>query len=334
MSHILKPAYRDPGAPAAVRMRPERNVFELEYPLPHTPAHFDPRAEGDVRMRRMRHRASELPMQCLHFLGIMRGGALHLHPVASLQQVKPDMSYLDEALRSAADESAAAAAAAASAAGAPTRVTATFRRTDERALAARRSSYAFLRAYEESVPWQSLAVLGAGSPQANWLRDNMQRHPVALLRSLELPVEALGGPAALALAEYKAAIDAQGSAAVAAASAAGSKDASTRARMAALRLAEQRLLLAAADPATFLRLEAEASLKPMRETQRPVTAYMTELTGGEAGRGGGRPGGSSVGGSAGDGGALGNTVKWCVRMHVQLHPSRVSRYAMQMMCCV
>lgn len=314
MSHILKPAYRDPGAPAAVRMRPERNVFEMEYTLPHTPAHFDPRAEGDVRMRRMRHRASELPMQCIHLLGIMRGGALHLHPVASLQQVKPDMSYLDEALRSAADESAAAAAAAASAAGAPTRVTATFRRTDERALAARRSSYAFLRAYEESAPWQSLTVMGSGTRQAHWLRETMQRHPVALLRSLELPIETLGGATLMAIADYKMVIESQGASLIPPAAAGGSsKDAAAvaRARADAVRLAELQLAKAVAYPEHFLALEAFAALKPLRDS-KPVTGYMTELTGGAAGRGGGRPGGSSVGGSAGDGGALGNTVKWCV----------------------
>jgi hypothetical protein len=37
---------------------------------------------------------------------------------------------------------------------------ASFKRTDERALAARRSSYAFLKQSEEVVPWAPLSVQG------------------------------------------------------------------------------------------------------------------------------------------------------------------------------
>jgi hypothetical protein len=42
----------------------------------------------------------------------------------------------------------------------PTRMAASFKRTDERALAARRSSYAFLKQSEEVVPWAPLSVQG------------------------------------------------------------------------------------------------------------------------------------------------------------------------------
>jgi hypothetical protein len=33
------------------------------------PAHFDPRAAGDARLRRVRHRAVEMPMHAMHFIG-------------------------------------------------------------------------------------------------------------------------------------------------------------------------------------------------------------------------------------------------------------------------
>lgn len=81
-----------------MRLRVDRNVFELEHNISRAAGHFDVRAEADPRMRRIRHRAVEMPMHAQHLVGIVEGHTLHLHPLASIQQVKPDMSYLDEAL--------------------------------------------------------------------------------------------------------------------------------------------------------------------------------------------------------------------------------------------
>lgn len=164
LTHMIKPVFARPQAPAAVRMRPERNIFEMEFPIPGQ-EHFDSRAEGDPRMKRMRHRAQEMPMEGQHMIGVLDGRCLHLHPLASVQQVRPDMSYVDEALSGVNSSDGLDGGASSALPSAAHKATASFKRSDERANAARKSSYNYLKQHEEAIPWQPLSVIS--NPQVS-----------------------------------------------------------------------------------------------------------------------------------------------------------------------
>lgn len=52
--------------PAAVRLRPNRNSFEVEYAVRTEGPNFDDRAKDDPRMARVRHRSAPVPMKAIH----------------------------------------------------------------------------------------------------------------------------------------------------------------------------------------------------------------------------------------------------------------------------
>ena len=56
---------------------------------------FDSRAASDPRMRRLRHKSTEVPLKTVNMVGVIRPDGLHLCPVHSLHILRPDMSYLD-----------------------------------------------------------------------------------------------------------------------------------------------------------------------------------------------------------------------------------------------
>jgi hypothetical protein len=155
LSHHLRPEYRAPDVPVAVNMRPEQKMFELEYAVPTSYDHFDGRAVRDERMTRMKHTASEVSLKSSHFVGIVDSSddipCVHLHPLESLQIVRPDMRYLDVAEAPVVTKKSTE----------PTRMTAQFKRTDARAVAARKNSFAHLKEVEESDPWVPLSTHSA-----------------------------------------------------------------------------------------------------------------------------------------------------------------------------
>lgn len=190
LTHPLRPSYRAPDAPAAARLRPERNKFEFEYAIPQTALNFDDRAASDPRMRKLKHKSAEVPMKTTHFVGIVRSGALHLHPIQSLQMVRPDMTYLDTA---GTGEGTPAAPLAATAVR--TAISAQFKRTDDRAVAARNRSYGYFRSQEEADPWIPLVAHGPDAPRAGRVRDLLTSHPDDLFESdeaYEAHVEGVG----------------------------------------------------------------------------------------------------------------------------------------------
>lgn len=102
---------------------------------------------------------------------MLAGGALHLHPLASVQSMRPDMAYLDAA---AAAEAAAAAAAGGDGKGAAGisalhRVGPQFRRVEDKAtIAARRSTWGYLASQEDADDQVRLkpVALAARNPTA------------------------------------------------------------------------------------------------------------------------------------------------------------------------
>jgi hypothetical protein len=82
-------------APVAARTREERNQWELEYSVDTSSGNFDPRAATDPRMRRMKHKSSEVPLKTVNAIGVLSDDGLHLTPLHSLQIIRPDMGYLD-----------------------------------------------------------------------------------------------------------------------------------------------------------------------------------------------------------------------------------------------
>ena len=178
-THPLRPSYRPPSIPATARLRPERNRFDLEYAVPTEASHFDERAVSDASTLKMRHRVSEVPMKSTHWVGIVKEGTVHLHPLQSLQMVRPDMGHLDgiqglglsssssaplgagggtmrTSLNSVPFSASSSSSFSPSATSSRTAVAAQFRRTDEKALAARNRSYGFFRTMEETDPWVNL----------------------------------------------------------------------------------------------------------------------------------------------------------------------------------
>ena len=72
-------------------------------------------------------------------VGVIAGDQLHLQPLHSLQLVRPDMAYLDR------KEIVSGQRPSGADGDVMQRVTSQFRKMDDRAAAARRSSFAFLQ---------------------------------------------------------------------------------------------------------------------------------------------------------------------------------------------
>lgn len=96
----------------------------------------------------MRHKATEVPLKAIHAVGVVQGNEVHLTPIHSVQQFRPDMSYLDDVAANADDSRSNVAQAV--------RIQTQFRRADEKASAARRHSYAYLKQYQDDEPWVRL----------------------------------------------------------------------------------------------------------------------------------------------------------------------------------
>ena len=154
-------------------MRPARNAWELEYAV-ESGGNFDSRAASDVRMRRMRHKSTEVPLKTVNTVGMLREDGLHLCPVHAMHIIRPDMSYLDPpdpkaggASAGVGDDAGAAAGAGAAADLQPVRLSAvTARSADARR---KRESFAVLQQLDADDPWvplvvQTAQVGGAGGP--------------------------------------------------------------------------------------------------------------------------------------------------------------------------
>ena len=146
-------------------LRGERNTVEFGYAVGGGEQQ-DPRASRDPNMAVMKHRGCDVPLKSLHMVGVLRGGALHLHPVHSMQLVRPDLGYLDASLLQGGGTTRATESRGGSGAVASVKLDVHFKRMDERALATRRSSYAHWVSLEEGDPPLPLAPVGASSPAA------------------------------------------------------------------------------------------------------------------------------------------------------------------------
>ena len=104
-------------------------------------------------MARIKHRSAQVPLKAVHTVGVVAGGALHLHPLTSMQQLRPDMGFLDPQPELPSPSAAASSSSSSSAAGGQqsvSKVGPQFRRVEDKAAQmARRSTWTYLqvRAY-------------------------------------------------------------------------------------------------------------------------------------------------------------------------------------------
>jgi hypothetical protein len=135
VAHPLRPAYRAPPLPTRVTFRAAKREFACEYPIAGAPPgaaahgdvpsgdadHFDSAAANcEPSFARVLLRSAEVPSKAVQVVGVVRGGALVLSPLASVQIVRPDMGHLDPPDVAAAFSPAAAAEAARATAAAAT----------------------------------------------------------------------------------------------------------------------------------------------------------------------------------------------------------------------
>lgn len=140
---------------------------------------FDKRAERDTRMQYVRCRSAEVSLKHIHMVGalvvreeeaaeeaeegeaptpaaarrVRQRAELHLHPLQSVQLLRPDMSYLDTPETKAGP-------------GTATLVTSHFKRSDDgKAHPGRRSTFAQHKAAEEEEPFVKLVHVRAARRQ-------------------------------------------------------------------------------------------------------------------------------------------------------------------------
>lgn len=220
LTYPLKQANNPPILPSNVRMRPSRRVFETEYPLDPYGDNFDTVARGDSLASRTRLKSTEVSFKAVHTIGIVEGNTLHLAPITSIQQLRPDMSHLDipaaanennhhhEVSSTPSKRNSSGGVSSSSLSGTttnnpnpaypsssppsngsgdPVRVTTTFRRAvnDERVEAFRRATYAFHTAQEEADNFVNLQPHDAVSPLAKHIKTKLTES--TSLRSLSSP---------------------------------------------------------------------------------------------------------------------------------------------------
>ena len=180
LSYPLRPSYRPTELPSGVRMRPLRRSMEVVSDRDLASSHFDSRALGDARMRESRLKSSEVPPKGVQLIGIVDGasGVLHVAPLTSLQVMRPDITYLDTALKTPPEGLQLPPRANASQ---PVKLQTQFRRRDpstfKAAEAYRRATWAYHVAQDEADAWVDLDVHGPSSASARAVRSNLTSAP-------------------------------------------------------------------------------------------------------------------------------------------------------------
>jgi DNA-directed RNA polymerase-3 subunit RPC5 len=159
--------------PEAARVKSRHQLMELDYQTPENIQEF-----GQYHMPSRTYTSHTIPVSTHLALGKMinEPGAvgLHLVPLTHITQMRPTFHHVDEAMstatKTADDELKREKAEAAKIERKPL---AFQKKESERAAIARKSSYAYKKASEESEPWHSLQVHEEGSAASNEVLKKM-----------------------------------------------------------------------------------------------------------------------------------------------------------------
>jgi DNA-directed RNA polymerase-3 subunit RPC5 len=156
------------SSPESARMKPRHCKIELDYRTPSD----DIGDLGSYQMSRRTYKSHTIPVSTHMTLGRMvnepGSKGLHLIPLSRITQMRPSFSHIDEAttcLTATVDDDIVKREAEASSIE---RKPLTFQKKEsDRAAMARKSTYAYKKASEESEPWNNLEVYDKDSPEAN-----------------------------------------------------------------------------------------------------------------------------------------------------------------------
>eukprot|EP00934_Nitzschia_sp_Nitz4_P009412 Nitzschia sp. Nitz4//scaffold11_size288233//157476//158867//NITZ4_000777-RA/size288233-processed-gene-0.181-mRNA-1//1//CDS//3329534083//9402//frame0 len=169
---LQRQQHRTTSAPLAARVRTNHCMIELDYPT-HTSDGSGQEYNGQFHMATRTYSSQTIPISTHMALGKLvpseDGGsaasALHLVPLTRIAQMRPNFNHVNEATlqtsSSALDDDDAAVPLDASSSS---RKPLTFQKKEsERAALARKSSYSYKKASEDSEMWLSLDVYGEES---------------------------------------------------------------------------------------------------------------------------------------------------------------------------
>lgn len=132
----------------AARVRPKNRMLELEW-TPPTGKHIDPEAE---QLERRKLNSSLVRPMTNYGCGLVKDGVLHLAPIHTTMQMRPDFSHIDEC-----DEE-------------KPKLAAVGLKRRGRDIA---PQYAAKRAAQDAEPWTSLKVAQDDSPEADDIRARL-----------------------------------------------------------------------------------------------------------------------------------------------------------------
>ena len=154
------------------RMKPHRNLLELDLALDTECSNYDPDSRLCAPTRTIKSHA--VPAKANYTVGALRGNELHLTPLHAAVQMRPSFQLVDEL-----DEkdkeangqpkedpraSAAAKKAEAASSGAPDVYKVTIKRAEtERTIERRQRSHAYLAREEQKEPWVGVELNNLGT---------------------------------------------------------------------------------------------------------------------------------------------------------------------------
>lgn len=95
----LRPTYRPmPEPPRRARVKPKNQLMQLDFPVDQRSEHFDQDAEDYIKQKTLRLQSSCVPALSNYAVGVFRQGQLHLTPLSSIMQMRPSLSYIDDAI--------------------------------------------------------------------------------------------------------------------------------------------------------------------------------------------------------------------------------------------
>lgn len=168
-------------ATSACRMKPHRNLLEVDLALDTECSNYDPDSRLSAPTRTIK--SHTVPAKANYTVGALKGDELHLTPLHAALQMRPSFQLVDEldakdkeASGQAKEDPRARAAAkkAEASSGAPDVYKVTIKRAEtERTIERRQRSHAYLEREQKKEPWVDVELHGIASDSAALARDKL-----------------------------------------------------------------------------------------------------------------------------------------------------------------
>lgn len=156
-----------PPLPTSARMKPQHSMIELKYNLPSNTASGQRQLPEVLNLSERTFSSHQIPLKTHMALGLFdqTGNKIDLVPLHAIQQMRPTFQHVDDLLDDTTGEEEEELQKK-KAEEEKTSKPVMFKKSEnERAMMARKSSYAYKKASEEAEEWIELAVHGPGTDE-------------------------------------------------------------------------------------------------------------------------------------------------------------------------